>query len=85
MYMAPEFFVGENPSYGRSVDVFAMGMLYLCMLQAQQGKPLLSPKTGTARADSLREGRVRHQCLGKLLLTVSMHSTSRTVVVRVVW
>ena len=46
MYMAPEFFVGENPAYGRSVDVFAMGMLFLTMLQAERGKQLLSPKTG---------------------------------------
>ena len=46
MYMAPEFFKGENPSYGRSVDVFAMGMLFLTMIQAERGKPLLSPRTG---------------------------------------
>ena len=46
MYMAPEFFTGENPSYGRSIDVFAMGMLFLTMLQAEHGKPLLSPRTG---------------------------------------
>ena len=46
MFMAPEFFKGENPSYGRSVDVFAMGMLFLTMLQAERGKPLLSPRTG---------------------------------------
>ena len=46
MYMAPEFFTGENPSYGRSVDIFAMGMLFLTMLQAEAGQPLLSPKTG---------------------------------------
>ena len=46
MYMAPEFFTGENPTYDKSVDVFAMGMLFLTMIQAEKGKPLLSPKTG---------------------------------------
>ena len=46
MYMAPEFFTGENPTYDRSVDLFAMGMLFLTMIQARKGQPLVSPKTG---------------------------------------
>ena len=46
MYMAPEFFVGENPKYTRTVDIFAMGMLFLTMLQAEPGQPLVSPRTG---------------------------------------
>ena len=44
--MAPEFYTGENPTYDKSVDVFAMGMLFLTMIKAEKGKPLLSPKTG---------------------------------------
>ena len=44
--MAPEFYRGENPTYDKSVDVFAMGMLLLTMIKAEKGKPLLSPKTG---------------------------------------
>ena len=46
MYMAPEFFAEENPKYSKSVDIFAMGMLFLTMLQAEPGQPLLSPRTG---------------------------------------
>ncbi len=46
MYMAPEFYASENPSYDKSVDVFAMGMVFLTMVQAEPQKALLSPKTG---------------------------------------
>ena len=45
--MAPEFFAEvERPTYDKSVDVFAMGLLYLTMFQAKEGKPLLQPKCG---------------------------------------
>ena len=45
--MAPEFFVEDDqPKYDKSVDVFAMGLLFLTMFQAQPGKPLLQPKYG---------------------------------------
>ncbi len=45
--MAPEFFVDDDkPQYDKSVDVFAMGLMYLCMIQAKQGKALLQPKCG---------------------------------------
>ena len=45
--MAPEFFVEDDqPKYDKSVDVFAMGLLFLTMFQAKQGKPLLQPKCG---------------------------------------
>ena len=45
--MAPEFFVGDGkPKYDKSVDVFAMGLLFLTMFQAKPGKPLQEPKCG---------------------------------------
>ena len=45
--MAPEFFVEDDkPKYDKSVDVFAMGLLFLTMFQAKPGKPLQQPKCG---------------------------------------
>ncbi len=36
----------EKVKYDKSVDVFAVGLMFLSMIQAKQGKPLLQPKCG---------------------------------------
>ncbi len=42
-YMAPEFWIrnpGEKATYRKSVDIFALGLTYLALIQAKQGKNL---------------------------------------------
>ena len=67
MYMAPEFYTGENPTYDKSVDVFAMGMLFLTMINAEKGKPLLSPKTGKAHSYNKTSTRRLHRMYSSCL------------------
>ena len=54
-FKAPEFFLGnkrEKITYHRNVDIFAMGLTYLAIIQAKKGNTVLSPCIETAQDPS---------------------------------
>ncbi len=73
MFMAPEFFASENPTYDKSVDIFATGMLFLAMLKAEAGKALVSPTTGTNNNNCCRI-EICHKCIKKKCPWFSINS-----------
>ena len=54
-FKAPEFFRRTGPGqieYHRNVDIYAAGLTFLAILQAEQGKKILIPHIETPREDS---------------------------------
>ena len=54
-FKAPEFFQRTSPGkieYHRNVDIYAAGLTFLAILQAEKGKKLLIPHIETPREDS---------------------------------
>ena len=54
-FKAPEFFQRTSPGkieYHRNVDIYAAGLTFLAMLQAEKGKKMLNPRTETPMEDS---------------------------------
>ena len=54
-FKAPEFFRRTNPGqieYHRNVDIYAAGLTFLAILQAEKGKKLLNPQIETPMEDS---------------------------------
>ena len=54
-FKAPEFFQRTSPGkieYHRNVDIYAAGLTYLALLQAEKGKRMLIPQIETPQDDS---------------------------------
>ena len=54
-FKAPEFFQRTSPGkieYHRNVDIYAAGLTFLAILQAEKGKKMLTPRIETPRDDS---------------------------------
>ena len=54
-FKAPEFFQRTSPGkieYHRNVDIYAAGLTFLAILQAEKGKKMLIPRIETPRDDS---------------------------------
>ena len=54
-FKAPEFFQRTSPGkieYHRNVDIYAAGLTFLAILQAEKGKKMLIPHIETPREDS---------------------------------
>ena len=54
-FKAPEFFQRTSPGkieYHRNVDIYAAGLTFLAILQAEKGKKMLFPRIETPRDDS---------------------------------
>ena len=54
-FKAPEFFQRTSPGkieYHRNVDIYAAGLTFLAILQAEKGKKLLNPQIETPMEDS---------------------------------
>ena len=54
-FKAPEFFRRTTPGqieYHRNVDIYAAGLTFLAILQAEKGKKLLNPQIETPMDDS---------------------------------
>ena len=64
-FKAPEFFQGgrDEIQYSRGVDVFAMGLTFLAMIQAKPGQYRLLP-----RAETQLDYAERQLAIGQLLL-----------------
>ena len=54
-FKAPEFFQRTSPGkieYHRNVDIYAAGLTFLAILQAEKGKKMLIPQIKTPMEDS---------------------------------
>ncbi len=57
LYMAPEFFIVKEdgkPEYHKSVDIFALGLTFLAMIQAQKGNNLRPIAEGCKKFESFQ-------------------------------
>ena len=80
-YKAPEFFnrIGGKLRYHRNVDIYAAGLTFLAMIQAQEGNRKLVPHIETPRDDS----ELHVQSIGQLIAERIKYNVPELNIVRV--